>query len=346
MHFKTAYLKLTLFYVLIVMVISVSFSVAIFRISSHEIGQGLGRQTTALHGIQPKPNDSNPIFDEIERIRNEQIDETNNTLQANLIYFNLLILVLSSLLSYFFAQRTLKPIEDMMEIQSRFAADASHELKTPLTAMRTEIEVNLRDQKISVAEARALLASNLEEIEKLETLSNALLKLAKYEDNSHKDFKEISLSEIAAEAYEKIEKLAVAKKIEFENKIEDIKVKGDSASLTELFVILLDNAIKYSPEGSKISIYIKKSLQHAEIRIKDEGVGIKALDLLHIFDRFYRADSSRSKDQVNGYGLGLSIAKRIVELHKGAISAESRRAEPSGRRQPGEGSTFIVKLPI
>lgn len=336
MHFKTAYLKLTLFYVLIVMVISVSFSLAIYQISSSEIGQGLGRQTTALHGIKPTNDDSNPIFDEIERIRNEQINETNNNLEVNLIYFNLLILVLSSLLSYFFAQRTLKPIEDMMEIQSRFAADASHELKTPLTAMRTEIEVNLRDQKISLSEARKLLESNLEEIAKLETLSNALLKLAKYEDNVHKDFKSISLSDVVAEAYEKVEKLAEKKNIKFDNNVEDIKIKGDGPSLVELFVILLDNAIKYSSEGSKISIKIKKSLQHAEIKIKDEGVGIKALDLPHIFDRFYRADSSRSKDKVNGYGLGLSIAKRIVELHKGSISAESK---------PDEGSTFIIKLP-
>lgn len=337
MHFKTAYLKLTLFYVLIVMVISVSFSVAIYRISSNEIGQGFGRQTSALYGIKPTNDDSNPIFDEIERIRNEQINETNNNLEVNLIYFNLLILVLSSLLSYFFAQRTLKPIEDMMEIQSRFAADASHELKTPLTAMRTEIEVNLRDQKISLSEARELLESNLEEIAKLETLSNALLKLAKYEDNAHKDFKSISLPDVVAEAYEKVEKLAENKNIKFDNGIEDIKVKGDKPSLVELFVILLDNAIKYSPEGSKISIKIKKSLQHAEIKINDEGVGIKALDLPHIFDRFYRADSSRSKDKVNGYGLGLSIAKRIVELHKGSISAESK---------PDEGSTFIIKLPL
>jgi signal transduction histidine kinase len=319
------------------MVISVSFSVAIFRISSNEIGQGFGRQTMALHGIQPKPDDSNPIFDEIERIRNEQISETNNTLEVNLFYFNLLILVLSSLLSYFFAQRTLKPIEDMMEAQSRFSADASHELKTPLTAMRTEIEVNLRDQKISLAEARNLLSSNLEEIEKLETLSNALLKLAKYEDDKHKEFKEVSLTDIAAEAYEKVEKLADEKKIVFDNNLEDLKVKGDKASLTELFVILLDNAIKYSPVNSKISINMKKSLQHAEIRIKDEGVGIKEADLPHIFDRFYRADSSRSKDKVNGYGLGLSIAKRIVELHKGSIFAESK---------PGEGSTFVIKLPL
>ncbi|MFA7244152.1 MAG: HAMP domain-containing sensor histidine kinase [Patescibacteria group bacterium] len=342
MHFKIAYLKLTLFYVLIIMIISVSFSAAIYQISAREVGQGLRRQTGILKNIQPSQNvceevNCNPIISELEKIRDEQIDETNGRLQLNLIYFNLLILVLSSLLSYYFAQRALKPIEDMMLAQSRFAADASHELKTPLTAMRSEIEVNLRDQKISLSEAKKLLNSNLEEIGKLETLSNALLKLAKYEDNSHKEFKEISLSEVAVEAYEKIEKIAKSKKISFENDFAEAKVKGDRPSLIELFVILLDNAIKYSPEESKISIMIKKEHQHAEIKIKDQGVGIEPSDLPHIFGRFYRADSSRSKDKTKSYGLGLSIAKRIVELHGGAISADSK---------PNEGSTFTVNLPL
>jgi len=336
MHFKIAYLKLTLFYVLIVMVISVGFSVAIYQISSEELGRGLGRQTGILRDFPMNaPTSRNPIIQDLENIRLQQLEESSNHLQRNLIYFNLLILILSFIISYFLAKRTLKPIEEAMEAQNRFTADASHELKTPLTAMRTEIEVSLRDKGLKISDAKKLLGSNLEEIAKLESLSSALLKLTKLEEEIKLEFKELALSEIITEAFEKVESLAADKNIEFETKFKEVPVRGDRQSLVELFVILLDNAIKYSPKKSKISINIKQEKKYATVSIKDRGIGIKASDLPHIFERFYRADQSRSKEKTDGYGLGLSIAKRIVELHDGEISAKS---------SPGKGSEFIVKL--
>jgi len=336
MHFKIAYLKLTLFYVLIVMVISVGFSVAIYQISSEELGRGLGRQTGILRDFPMNvPTSRNPIIQDLENIKLQQLEESSNHLQRNLIYFNLLILILSFIISYFLAKRTLKPIEEAMGAQNRFTADASHELKTPLTAMRTEIEVSLRDKGLKISDAKKLLGSNLEEIAKLESLSNALLKLTKLEEEIKLEFKELALSEIITEAFEKVESLAADKNIEFETKFKEVPVRGDRQSLVELFVILLDNAIKYSPKKSKISINIKQEKKHATVSIKDRGIGIKASDLPHIFERFYRADQSRSKEKTDGYGLGLSIAKRIVELHGGEISAKSI---------PGKGSEFIVKL--
>jgi len=336
MHFKIAYLKLTLFYVLIVMVISVGFSVAIYQISSEELGRGLGRQTGILRDFPMNvPTSRNPIIQDLENIKLQQLEESSNHLQRNLIYFNLLILILSFIISYFLAKRTLKPIEEAMGAQNRFTADASHELKTPLTAMRTEIEVSLRDKGLKISDAKKLLGSNLEEIAKLESLSSALLKLTKLEEEIKLEFKELALSEIITEAFEKVESLAADKNIEFETKFKEVPVRGDRQSLVELFVILLDNAIKYSPKKSKISINIKQEKKHATVSIKDRGIGIKASDLPHIFERFYRADQSRSKEKTDGYGLGLSIAKRIVELHDGEISAKS---------SPGKGSEFIVKL--
>jgi signal transduction histidine kinase len=335
MTFKSAYLKLTLFYVLIVMIISLVFSFVIYNISSSELNRGLGRQTRVLRELPTENRPPFPIQD-LEKIRLEQLDASNNHLRLNLIYFNLLILALSSIASYFFAKRTLRPIEEMVNSQNRFIADASHELKTPLTAMRSEIEVNLRDKKLKLANSKKLLKSNLEEINKLETLSNALLKLAKYQEDLKLDFSKLALSEIITEAYEKVESLAVKKSIKFKNNFEKVYLKGDRQSLVELFVILLDNTIKYSPKVSRVFIEIKKDGKFAKIKIIDRGMGIKASDLPHIFDRFYRADHSRSKEKTDGYGLGLSIAKRIVELHNGAISAKST---------PGKGSEFIVKLP-
>ena len=175
----------------------------------------------------------------------------------------------------------------------------------------------------------------MEEIGKLESLSDALLNLAKFDEVNKLEFRELNLDEIIAAAYEKVEGLAKKKEIEIEAKLVKSKMLGDKTSLTELFVILLDNAIKYSPKNSKILIGIKKERGHAAVKIRDRGIGIKASDLPYIFERFYRADQSRSKEKADGYGLGLSIAKRIVELHNGEISATST---------PGKSSEFIVKL--
>lgn len=322
MTFKSAYLKLTIFYVLIVMFISLIFSAAIYQISSLEIGRGLNRQTRMLRELPP--NNNMPIaIQDLERIRTEQVELSSNHLAMNLIYFNILIFVISAASSYFFAKRTLRPIEEMMEAQNRFTADASHELKTPLTAMRSEIEVSLRDKKLNLNLAEKLLASNLEEIDKLESLSGALLRLAKYKEETKISFEKLSLSDLVTTAYEKVATLADKKDIKFKNKFENISVRGDKDSLTELFVILLDNAIKYSSRNSTVSIKISKEGKHAIVKITDHGVGIKESDLPHIFDRFYRADQSRNKEKANGYGLGLSIAKQIVELHSGEIFAQS-----------------------
>jgi len=349
MHFRSATLKLTLFYILIAMAVSVSFSIAIYNISSNELERGFGRQTGILRDISldTLQNTSLPDF---EKSRLDLLTESDSNLKNNLIYFNLLILLLSSGAGYFLARKTLRPLEETMEAQSRFTADASHELRTPITAMRTEIEVALRDKMLNFSSAKKLLQSNLEETSKLESLSNALLKLTNSQADVKKTFHKVALSELIIESYEKVESLADHKSIKFEtnlylkdkeeksvkrNTSSDIEIQGDKQSLIELFVILLDNAIKYSPEKSTIKISVDKADGHALIKIKDQGMGIKACDLPHIFDRFYRADHSRCKEKISGYGLGLSIAKNIADLHGGSVSAKS---------EPGKGSEFVVKL--
>ena len=173
MTFKSAYIRLTFFYVFIVMIISVAFSLIIYELSYQELGRGLGKQ---VRTICDHPNGSQQCAPpmELERIRLAQLDESRGNIVSGLVYFNVLILVLSSAVSYLLAKRTLQPIEQMMEAQNRFTADASHELKTPLTAIRSEIEVNLRDGKMSLSEAKKLLASNLEEVSKLEGKNDVL----------------------------------------------------------------------------------------------------------------------------------------------------------------------------
>lgn len=348
MHFHSALIKLTSFYVAIVMIISVSFSVALFNISSNELGRGFDRQARFLRDM-PVRNSAPFSTPDFEQLRLDQLKESNNHLKNNLVIFNLLILLISSWLAYLFAKKTLKPIEEAMESQNRFTADASHELRTPLTAMKTEVEVALRDKKLSLADAKELLKSNLEEIGKLEALSGALLKLARDKDDPKKSFKEVSLEEVLAESYQKVECLSNKKSIEINCHFEPVpmasaakpnisrptgtSILGDAQSLIELFVIFLDNAIKYSPEKSKITINVRENKDQAIVKIKDSGIGIKASDLPFIFNRFYRADRSRSKENVEGYGLGLSIAKQIIDLHNGTVSVHS---------EPGKGTEFVI----
>lgn len=335
MTFKSAYIRLSLFYVLIVMVISISFSAVLYGISYQELGRGLNRQAQSICNAGPDDGPHCSPLIELEKIRHTQLDESKVHLLLNLIYFNLMILLASGVLSYLMAKYTLRPIEEMVEAQQRFTADASHELKTPLTAMRTEVEVALRDKKMTLVDAKALFASNLEEINKLETLSSALLRLSKYKEETKFEFLELELTDVIIEAYEKVEGLAKAKSINFKNTLESAKIRGDRPSLVELFVILLDNAVKYSPNNSTISISIKKQDKRVVARVADHGSGIDEKDTPFIFDRFYRSDASRTKNETHGYGLGLAIAKSIVDLHDAKISVSSELKK---------GSTFEVRF--
>ncbi len=332
MKFKNAYLKLTGFYVLIVMLVSIGFSLSLYKISSNEIDRGLGKQNNLFQNI---PSINNTIFDQLDFLRQRQIEESKASLRLKLYYFNLLILILATISSYFLAQYTMKPIEEAYDVQNRFTADASHELRTPLTAMRSEIEVNLRDPKLNIQEAKKLLKSNLEEIAKLESLSSALLRLARGNDNFHKSFQRVSLTEVTEIAVLKMRPIAEKKQILIEADYKEVYIYGDNQSLSELVAIFIDNAIKYSPKNSKISIKVGQNKDTAFFYVKDHGIGIKASDLPHIFERFYRADHSRNKEKIDGYGLGLSIANSLIDLHKGTINIKS---------QPGEGSQFTVKF--
>lgn len=332
--FRSAVVRLTGWYLAIVLLISIGFSVAVYRISSAEVESGLTRQTMALR--------ANPFFapmmdrSEIIDLQNQQLDSAEHHLLVNLIGYNLGILMLAGVGCYWLACRTLEPIQAALEAQNRFTADASHELRTPLTAMRSEIEVALREPQLKPAEAKELLKSNLEEIKKLEQLSSGLLTLAQRQDVAANQLAPVSLAQSVEEAVERLKTVTANKKMKVHVAVSDsIMVQGESWSLSELVHILLDNAIKYS-EADK-QIWIKASVHGNQVRfsVRDEGVGIKASDIPFVFQRFYRADSSRSKDTVSGYGLGLSIAKQIVETHGGSIGVVS---------QPDKGTKFRVTL--
>lgn len=329
--FHSARIKLTAWYLLIIMVVSLSFSVAIYQMLSLELDRVERAQRVRL---ELRLSQRRENF----RLDPDLISETKDRLVIILSLINLVILAGSGLAGYFLAGQTLKPIREMIDEQKQFVADASHELRTPLTSLKSEIEVNLRSQKLTLTDAKKILASNLEEVNNLQTLSDGLIKLTQYQKGENGlIMTQISSSSIVNEAIKKVAKLAKTKKIEIINRVDDVSLEGNSQSLVELFVIFLDNAIKYSPKSSAVSLISEKTDDHLLIHIIDHGIGIDEKDLPHLFDRFYRTDKSRTKTKIPGYGLGLAIAKQIVQRHFGSISVKSQR---------NQGTTFTVRLPL
>jgi signal transduction histidine kinase len=338
--FHSARIKLTAWYLLIIMLVSFSFSMVIYRMTTFELDRIERTQRLRIERQLPEsfrmgPPDNNVFLRPLDP---ELVVETKNRLKMLLAFINLAILMISTGGGYFLAGRTLRPIKEMLDEQNQFVTDASHELRTPLTSLKTEIEVNLRNKKLTLDETKKLLKSNLEEVNHLQALSDGLIKLSQYQKGTNDlIFTEVFLSSIFNEAIKKVDYLAKNKKIEIVNKINDLKIQGNKQTLVELFVIFLDNAIKYSPQKTKIKLTSKKTDNHILVYIADQGVGIEEKDLPHLFDRFYQADKARIKLGMTGYGLGLSIAKEIVEKHHGLIKVQS---------QPEKGTTFIVQLPV
>ncbi len=255
-----------------------------------------------------------------------------------MIQINLVIFVVSGISGYFLAGRTLKPIEEMVEEQKKFISDASHELKTPLTALKTELEVTLRAKETDNKDLLRTIRSSLEEVNKLQKLTESLLRDSRYQKGNHlTKFQKVNLKEIIESSVKSLNGKAKKKEVEVGLKLSNAIVLGDSVGLEELVSILLDNAIKFSDKSSKVLIRLKKDKKYASLVVADKGVGIQMTDQSHIFKRFYQAESSRSKTKNDGFGLGLSIAKKITELHNGDISVKSA---------PGKGSTFTVKIPL
>lgn len=316
--FTSATLKVTGWYLLILMSLSLVFSGIIFTIARSEVDARL--QGFALkRGLS---SEDQPM------VTREQMIMTEQNLIATLTYLNFIVLIGGGVIAYLLARRTLEPIEAAHEAQTRFTANASHQLRTPLAVIKAETELILSDPKATKPQMRQSLASTLEEVNRLDELANMLLELSRSECELGQATDEIDLTELVRQlvaARPGAERVAITAP-------EQLKLVLHRAAAREIIAILLDNAAKHSPADSPITITITKQKNYAALAIENSGPGIAQKDLPYIFERFYRADV-----RPNSYGLGLSLAQQLAKALGGTISVEST---------PGKNTIFTLSLPI
>jgi heavy metal sensor kinase len=229
-------------------------------------------------------------------------------------------------------------LEESFHQINRFSADASHELRTPLTVLQGELEAIAQKGQTLPEDIRDTVGSALEETHRLAKIVESLLAISRLEAGEAKvQPVRLDLSELVRSTADQMRLLAEEKYISLAcDGTEVVEVDADSSRLKQVVVNLLDNAIKYTPEGGKVSISVTQRDSRAVLEVVDSGLGISAADLPHIFDRFYRADKARSR-QLGGTGLGLSIVRSICLAHGGQVTVKSTE---------GRGSLFRVELPL
>jgi signal transduction histidine kinase len=242
---------------------------------------------------------------------------------------------------YLLSGRALRPIKAAMDSQRTFIADASHELRTPVAVVRTNAELLKRhldpETTQTVGSDEVALDDILSESERLGRMVDQMLTLAEADAGERTLFtSEVSLEEVVDTVARSMRSLAEVRRVSLETKlVENVCVPGDPGRLRELVSVLLDNAVKYTDAGGRVEVTVRREHKRAILRVSDNGPGIPAEALPHVFDRFYRVDKARLRES-GGTGLGLAIARHIVNAHGGTIRVESKA---------GEGTVVTVELP-
>ncbi len=267
------------------------------------------------------------------------LNRISGDLQADFLVFTFFLLLVLSILGFLAIRLMLQPIKIFVEGNRRFIADASHELRTPLTTMRTEIEVALLDpESVSREEMLEILRSNTEEIDRMSGILNNLLNLASFHDvSANPPMTPVDLKNIVNLVAARSEKISAPKQVTVDTgQTQPVRVMGNVTALEEVVSNLLKNAIYYSRPGGRVEVSARPlNNRYAELRVQDNGVGIPADELPHIFEPFYRSGRSFHMHK-SGAGLGLAIVREMVKRHQGSIRIASA---------PDQGTTVTVRLP-
>lgn len=278
----------------------------------------LGRALSPLESIAETVDQINRADDLSRRIPYQEHQKNEDEIGDLVVSFN----------------QTLERLESLFTSQQRFLADVSHELRTPLTVIKGNVDL-IRRMKQADEES---LSSIDQEAGRLTRLVGGLLMLAQAESGKLTlVLRPVELDLLLTEVFAEMRVLAGTKVHVHLNEIDQVMVNGDRDRLKQVILNLASNAIQYTPQGGDVYLSLAKIGEQARIIIRDTGPGIPAEDLPHIFDRFYRAEKSRTRSNTSGFGLGLSIAHWIVEHHGGQIKVESKE---------GKGTTFVIWLGI
>lgn len=328
--YKQTRVNLTLLYFGIILVIVAFFSTIIMFDQSRELDR-LERVR-----ISWETGNASPVFQPIVEQRISQIESIVNEIKLNtvatIVVLDTFILLTAFIVSYYLAAQTLKPIMRIIHKQQQFIADASHELKTPITTIKAETEVVLKEPKVAQTAVKDYAKSVLEETNSLSDLVNQLLQIAKSDNGvNHTEFQDVDITKLLSAEVEKFQLIAQARNIKLSANIQSkLKWQTNPDKFCQLLKIVLDNAVKYNKEKGSIKISAEADADKLKVDIADTGIGISKQDLPHIFDRFYRAATDRHEP---GFGLGLAIAKQLCnELHAD-ISVDS---------EPGKGTQVHI----
>jgi signal transduction histidine kinase len=317
--FSTARLHLTLWYLGVLTAIVVLLSLALYDVFGHEQAEAQVLGRGAYHGLA------------------RLFADDAHVLAIQLGAIDLGVLALAALGGYVLAGRSLRPIQEVMARQERFAVAASHELRTPLTVLQGTLEVALLRER-TPAEYQEILRTAAAEAGHMGTLIGNLLALARPQsDRAVLAFEPLDVREVARQAADGVRPLAERKGQTLEVAVDAVlPTEGDRLKLRQALTNLLDNAVTYTPEGGTIRLTARPRLRRAVITVRDTGPGIAAQHLPHLFEPFYRTDAARGGS--NGHaGLGLALADWIVRAHGGHLSVASR---------VGVGTVFTLSLPL
>jgi heavy metal sensor kinase len=226
-------------------------------------------------------------------------------------------------------------LRDSVQTSRRFLADASHELRTPLTVVKGELQEIVGSETVQ-GEVRERIGSVLEEVARLEHLVSGLLALSRLDaGDAQREWVDVDLAQLASSTVEQMRLMAEDRGIQLEfSALRPVVVRGDSGRLKQVIVNLLDNAIRFTPRGGAVTLLTNEADGYILLEVRDTGIGIPAGAIAHVFDRFFRVDDARSRED-GGAGLGLSIVKSICSAHGAEIEVDS---------QPGQGSCFRLKF--